>query len=101
MQIHMNAGTGNSRQIVELLDKIKTHIESEQDWDKGNWETTKSVLDSIISDAEKQFTDADGLVGTLASQIDSEKAELGTAEGEVDSSSAALSTLNDEIYNQE
>ena len=51
MQVHMNAKAGSSRQIVELLDRIKTHIESEQDWDQGNWDTTRNVLDSIISDA--------------------------------------------------
>ena len=51
MQVHANAGSGSSRQIVELLDRIKTHIESEQDWDQGNWDTTRQVLDSIIADA--------------------------------------------------
>ena len=57
LKVHMSVGNAVNA-IVDLLDQIKTHIESERDWDTANWDTTRATLNSIITDAETQLNDS-------------------------------------------
>ena len=51
MKVHMSVGNAVNA-IVDLLDQITAHIESERDWDSANWDTTRTTLNTIITGAE-------------------------------------------------
>ena len=54
LKVHMSVGNAVNA-IVDLLDEITTHIESERDWDSANWDTTRTTLQSIITTAESSL----------------------------------------------
>ena len=51
LKVHMSVGNAVNA-IVDLLDQITAHIESERDWDSANWDTTRTTLNTIITGAE-------------------------------------------------
>ena len=68
LKVHMSVGNAVNA-IVDLLDEIKTHIESERDWDSAQWDATRGTLTSIINEAEKAYESATKTLGELDSKI--------------------------------